>query len=105
MLHCFVSLYSLISYKKILQEENVIVLIHSFPCSLATAAAIIFHVRVCEVKISICNRWELEEFKTTCKLLLKSFLEAFSLFLVFSVQTKQNVMFDTLSKVDSKCKS
>ena len=27
-----------------------------------------FHVRVCETKISIYNRWELEEFKTTCKL-------------------------------------
>ena len=27
-----------------------------------------FHVRVCETKILICNRWELEEFKMTCKL-------------------------------------
>ena len=41
MLHCFVSLFSLTSYKKKyllqLQEENVVVLIRSFPCSLATA--------------------------------------------------------------------
>ena len=32
-----------------------------------------FHVRVCETKISICNRWELEEFKTTCKLVFNRF--------------------------------
>ena len=30
-------------------------------------------VRVCESKISICNRWELEEFKTTCKLVFNRF--------------------------------
>ena len=32
-----------------------------------------FHVRVCETKISICNQWELEEFKTTCKLVFNRF--------------------------------
>ena len=56
-----------------------------------------FHVCVCETKISICNRWELEEFKTTCKLAgIQTFLEAFSLFLVYSVQTKpkNTVTFD-----------
>jgi len=42
---------------------------------------------VCEVIISICNRWESEEFKLQA--CIQSFLEAF-LFLVFSVQTKPN---------------
>ena len=42
-----------------------------------------FHVRVCETRISICNWWEYD-----MQARIQSFLEAFSLFLVFSVQTK-----------------
>ena len=47
-----------------------------------------FHVCVCETKIAICNRWELEEFLNDMQALIQSFLEAFSLFPVFSVETK-----------------
>ena len=74
---CFVSLFSLTSLKNIyllqLQEENVIVLKRSFPCHWRLHAAIIFHACVYEAKISICNRCELEEFKTTCKLVFNCF--------------------------------
>ena len=58
-----------------MQDENVIiVLIHRFPCSLMCGDCIAqFIVRVCETKISICNWWELEEFKTTCKLVFNHF--------------------------------
>ena len=97
MLHCFVSLFSLTSYKKIyllqLQEENVIVLIRSFLCHWQLHAAIIFRVHVCEAKISICNRWELEVFKTACKLVFNRFgkpLVSSLYFLYCTNQTKQN---------------
>ena len=57
-----------------MQEEIVIVVIHRFPCSLMWGDCMPqFHVRVCETKISICNRWELEKFKTTCKLVFNRF--------------------------------
>ena len=59
-------------------------------------------MRACEAKISICNRWELEEFKTTCELVFNRFLEAFSLFLVFSVQTKPNKLTLNLNVSRSK---
>ena len=45
-------------------------------------------VCVCETKIAICNRWELEEFLNDMQARIQSFLEAFSLFPVFSVETK-----------------
>ena len=45
-------------------------------------------VCVCETKIAICNRWELEEFLNDMQVRIQSFLEAFSLFPVFSVETK-----------------
>ena len=52
-----------------MQERNVIVVIHRFPCSLMCGDCMPqFHLHVCETKISIYNWWELEEFKTTCKL-------------------------------------
>ena len=55
-----------------------------------------FHVCVCETKIAICNWWEVEEFLNDMQARIQSFLEAFSLFLVFSVQTKpkNTVAFD-----------
>ena len=57
-----------------MQEESVIVVIHRFPCSLMCGDCMPqFHMRVCETKISTCNRWELEEFKTTCKLVFNHF--------------------------------
>ena len=67
-----------------------IVVIHRFPRSLMCGDCMPqFHVRVL---LSIYNPWELEEFKTTWKLV-------FNLFLVFSVQTnpppqKKTVTFD-----------
>ena len=49
-------------------------IIHRFPCSLMCGDCMPqFHVRVCETKISTCNWWELEEFKTTCKLAFNCF--------------------------------
>ena len=63
MLHCF----SFIIFHFV---------IHRCPCSLICGDCMPqFHVRVCETKISICNRWELEEFKTTCKLVFNRFLK------------------------------
>ena len=51
-----------------------IVVIHRFPCSLMCGDCMPqFHVRVCETKILICNRWELEEFKATSKLVFNRF--------------------------------
>ena len=107
MLHCFVSLFSLTSYKKkyLLQEENVIVLIRSFPCSLATACHYYIPcTHVCEVKISICNRWELEEFKTTCKLVFNRFWKplASSLYFLQTDQTKQNVTFEHINRSEQQ---
>ena len=63
MLDCFTSIITsfLKNYK--LQDENVLVLIHRFPYSLVCGDCMPqSHVHVCEAKISICNRWELEEF-------------------------------------------
>ena len=54
-----------------MQERNFIVAIHRFLCSLMCGDCMPqfhVHVHVCVSKISIYNRWELEEFKTTCKL-------------------------------------
>ena len=62
-------LCSVLDYNQ-LQEENVIVFIRRFPCSLKCGD---FHAHVCEAFISICNRWELEEFKTTCTLVFNRF--------------------------------
>ena len=63
MLDCFSSIITSFLKKYKLQNENVLVLIHRFPCSLMCGDCIPqFHVHVCETKISICNRWELEEF-------------------------------------------
>ena len=74
-LACFVSLFFIDQLQKyLLQEENVVVLIRRFPCSLMCGDCMPqFHVRVCEAIISICNRWELEEFKMTCKLVFNRF--------------------------------
>ena len=49
-----------------------------------------FHVRVCETKITICNRWELEEFKTTCKLVFNRFWKpsVSSLYLLYKPNQK-----------------
>ena len=50
-------------------------------------------MHVCEAKISICNRWELEEFKTTCKLVFNRFWKPLvsSLYFLYKPnQTKQN---------------
>ena len=78
MLHCFVSLFSLTSYKKNIFIAAAGRKCYSFNTQFSVFigdmhAAIIFHVRVCEAKISICNRWELEEFKTACKLVFNRF--------------------------------
>ena len=91
MLHCLVSLFSLTSYKKIFiapAGRKCYSFNTQFSVFIGQHAAIIFHVRVCEAKISICNRWELEEFKTTCKLVFNRFWKP--LVSSFSVQTKAN---------------
>ena len=50
-----------------------------------------FHAYVCETKISFFNWWELElRVQNDMQARIQWFLEAFSLFLVFSVQTKPN---------------
>ena len=47
---------------------------------------------MCEAKISICNRVGIGRVQNDMQACIQSFLEAFSLFHVFSVQTKPNKM-------------
>ena len=51
-----------------------------------------FHVRVCETKISICNQWELEEFKTMCKLIFNRFWKPSVSFLYFLYKPNQKTL-------------
>ena len=96
MLHALFYYFSLISYiKKKMQEENAIVLCR-FPCSLMCGDCMPqFHVRVCEA----INYFNLQpvgigRVQNDMQACIQSFLEAFSLFLVFCVQTKQNKTFN-----------
>ena len=97
MLHCFVSLFSLTSYKKIFIAGRKCYSFNTqFSVFIGDCMPLLHSMCVC-VKISICNRWELEEFKTTCKLVFNRFWKPYSKSLpcIFCTnQTKQNITFE-----------
>ena len=59
--------------QKLSQVLNVTVYAGLFIDVWRLCAVLQFHVRVCEAIILICNWWELEEFKTTYKLVFNRF--------------------------------
>ena len=104
MLDCFSSIITSFLKKYKLQDENVLVLIHRFLCSLMYGDCMPqFHVHVCETKISICNQWELEEFQTTCKLVFNRFGSLQSLPRIFCRnQTKTTPLHLIVSRSEQK---
>ena len=68
--------FSLTIYKKIYLLQQLNVTVRGFSSSLSCGDCMPeFHVRVCEAIISVFVRWELEEFKATCKLVLNHFFK------------------------------
>ena len=86
-----------------------------FSVVIGDSMPLLYSICMCEAKISICNRWKLEEFKTTCKLVFnRTFLEAFSLFLVIFCtnqnqtkpnQTKRYIWTQVIANIDNNNKT